>query len=97
MAADTEAAAAAAARQDPAIARALDRSRRVGGLLLKREQEELAAVEELAKEMISREYRWGGGRGWGWGAGEVLRAGFLSHMLSQCLSRQEPTSPRGCA
>lgn len=53
---DAEAAALAAARQDRDLAHALDRSRRVGGLLLKAEDEELGRVGALADELLAREY-----------------------------------------
>ncbi len=45
------------ARQDKSLAQALERSRRVGGMLLKREDEELREISKLADEMIQREYR----------------------------------------
>lgn len=50
------AAALAAARQDAGVARALDRSRRVGGMLLKAEAEEVGAVSALADELLASEY-----------------------------------------
>lgn len=46
----------AAAGPDRALARALERSRRVGGQLLKAEEEELARVEQLAQELLSSQY-----------------------------------------
>lgn len=46
----------AAAGPDRALARALERSRRVGGQLLKAEEEELARVDELAQELLASQY-----------------------------------------
>lgn len=53
---DVEAAARAAAQQDAALARALERSWRVGGMLLKAEDEELQRIGALgqAAELIAR-------------------------------------------
>lgn len=53
---DADAAALASARQDAELARALDRSRRVGGMLLKAESEEMGAVSALAEELLASEY-----------------------------------------
>lgn len=52
-----EAEAAALARQDRGLAQAVERSRRVGSLLLKREDEELAKVGALAEELLAKEYQ----------------------------------------
>lgn len=46
----------AAAGPDRALARALERSRLVGGQLLKAEEEELARVDQLAQELLSSQY-----------------------------------------
>ena len=43
-------------RRNESIQRALERSQRVGNLLLTREEEELARIDDLAEEMIQREY-----------------------------------------
>lgn len=53
---DVEAAARAAAQQDAALARALERSRRVGGMLLKAKDEELQRIGQLADELLAREF-----------------------------------------
>jgi hypothetical protein len=47
---------AALAAGDRALAAALERSRRVGGLLLRHEDAELAAVGQLAEELVQREF-----------------------------------------
>jgi len=47
---------AALVRADRSLARALERSRRVGSLLLKHEDEEISRVGQLAEELVSREY-----------------------------------------
>mgnify|MGYP006940077728 CR=1 FL=1 len=47
----------AAVQQDQQLAQALQRSRRVGGMLLKKEDEELKQINSLADELIQREYR----------------------------------------
>ena len=52
-----EAEEAALAMQDRSLVRAIERSRRVGSLLLKREDEELAAVGALADELLAQEYQ----------------------------------------
>lgn len=44
-------------RKDKDLEQALEGSRRVGDLLLKREHEELAAIDKLAAELIQKEYR----------------------------------------
>ncbi|KAL4449446.1 hypothetical protein ABPG77_007090 [Micractinium sp. CCAP 211/92] len=46
----------AAAGPDRALARALERSRLVGGQLLKAEEEELGRVDQLAQELLSSQY-----------------------------------------
>ncbi|KAL4443814.1 hypothetical protein ABPG75_011551 [Micractinium tetrahymenae] len=46
----------AAAGTDRALGRALERSRRVGGQLLKAEAEELARVDQLAQELLASQY-----------------------------------------
>lgn len=51
-----EEAALVAARADASLARALESSRRVGMLLLKHEDEELARIGALADELVAREY-----------------------------------------
>lgn len=53
----------AIARQDCTLSKALTRSRRLGNLLLKQEDEELRQISGLADELIQREYRCGGGGG----------------------------------
>ena len=45
-----------AAREERALAAALEKSRRVGSLLLKHEAEELDRIEDLAQELLAREY-----------------------------------------
>lgn len=45
-----------AAQQDRSLTRALERSRRVGGLLLKAEGEELRRIDALAEELVGSEY-----------------------------------------
>ena len=43
-------------RRSELLQRALERSQRVGDLLLAREDEEIRKIEALAEELISREY-----------------------------------------
>lgn len=66
--ADTEREAADAARLDPALAAALARSQRIGRQLLRAEEGELHAVEQLAEELLASEYKCvppgTGARGW---------------------------------
>jgi hypothetical protein len=45
------------AQQDGQVARALERSRRIGDMLLAREEEELQKIQSLAEELINRELR----------------------------------------
>ena len=45
-----------AAREERALAATLESSRRVGNLLLKHEAEELDRIENLAQELLAREY-----------------------------------------
>ncbi|PSC69439.1 cytochrome c oxidase assembly [Micractinium conductrix] len=47
---------AALAAGDASLAAALQRSRRVGGLLLRHEEAELAAANQLADELVAREF-----------------------------------------
>lgn len=44
-------------QQSKLLERALERSRRVGDMLLQREEEELRKIEELAEELIARQYK----------------------------------------
>jgi hypothetical protein len=44
--------------RDRELRQALQRSRRIGDMLLKAEAEELSAVEQFAQELMQREYMW---------------------------------------
>lgn len=48
---------ASVAKQDRALAHALEQSHRVGRMLLKAEDAELAQVQKLADELIASEYK----------------------------------------
>lgn len=44
-------------QQDPRLEDALQQSRRIGDLLLKNEQHEIAEISKLAADLLDKEYR----------------------------------------